>query len=274
MISHGLKESTGTAAEERKKEDEEELVNLLHAINCDEVSVQTAIRLGRKSGEHDAKLRPVKLVVSSESQKEKVLTRAKNLRLLKDRSLDKVFVHQDLTPKQRLQRTRQGAKATTKERRKESVHRTREDSNKERLNSQGGLSAGCNIKLKCWYTNANSLVGKMSEFRERTAGKDIIGVTETWANEGINDAELAIDGYNLFRRDRGTGRGGALILYVNERLLAAEDTAPTLSNLKEALWCNVETQGRKLLVGLCYRSPSSCDANDESLIDMLEIGGY
>jgi len=31
---------------------------------------------------------------------------------------------------------------------------------------------------------------------------DIIGVTETWANEGLLDSELAVEGYDLFWRDR------------------------------------------------------------------------
>ena len=39
--------------------------------------------------------------------------------------------------------------------------------------------------LKCWYTNACSLVNKMSELRERVQNEvyDIIGISETWAND-------------------------------------------------------------------------------------------
>ena len=44
----------------------------------------------------------------------------------------------------------------------------------------------------------------------------IIGVTESWANENIEDAEIGIDGYDLFRDDRPAGhKGGGVVLYVN-----------------------------------------------------------
>jgi len=54
------------------------------------------------------------------------------------------------------------------------------------------------------YTNACSLSGKMDELRSLiyTDNFDILAITETWANEEITDAELALDGYVLFRNDR------------------------------------------------------------------------
>ena len=42
----------------------------------------------------------------------------------------------------------------------------------------------------------------------------IIGITESWANTDITDAELGLTGYVLFRRDRIGRRGGRVILYV------------------------------------------------------------
>jgi len=36
-------------------------------------------------------------------------------------------------------------------------------------------------------------------------GLDISGITESWAHEGISNAELKIQGYNLFRKDRCRG---------------------------------------------------------------------
>lgn len=49
------------------------------------------------------------------------------------------------------------------------------------------------------YTNACSLPGKMDELRNLvyTENFDVIAVTETWVNEEITDAELALDGYVL-----------------------------------------------------------------------------
>ena len=48
----------------------------------------------------------------------------------------------------------------------------------------------------------------------------IIGITESWANTDITDAELGLTGYVMFRRDRMGRRGGGVILYVKESIQA------------------------------------------------------
>ena len=50
----------------------------------------------------------------------------------------------------------------------------------------------------------------------------IIGITESWANIDITDAELRLTGYVMFRRDRIGRRGGGVILYVKETNQAYE----------------------------------------------------
>ena len=100
VIIHGLKEPTSVAGEHRKKEDEDAIIDLLHHIRCDDVSVNPAIRLGKQQEGPDAKPRYIKVVFQSEIQKEKVLQNAKNLKVLRN-GLEKVFIHQDQTPKQR-----------------------------------------------------------------------------------------------------------------------------------------------------------------------------
>ena len=42
----------------------------------------------------------------------------------------------------------------------------------------------------------------------------IIGITESWTNINITDAELGLTGYVMFRKDRIGRRGGGVILYV------------------------------------------------------------
>jgi hypothetical protein len=102
-IIQGLPEPTGDDGVNRKKQDEERIIDMLHEIQCDDVSVNTVIRLGRLP-EADAKPRPVKIVLASEAQKEKVLSKAKNLKSKGSRGLDKIYIHQDRTPKQRRKR--------------------------------------------------------------------------------------------------------------------------------------------------------------------------
>ena len=48
---------------------------------------------------------------------------------------------------------------------------------------------------------------------------DIIGVTESWADERTADEEIAIDGYEMFRRDRMLDiKGGGALLYIRSSL--------------------------------------------------------
>ena len=103
VIIHGLAEATGTDDDNGREQDDEAVLNLLHQMKCDTLSVQSVTRLGRKqSGEPNGKPRPVRLIMASEDQKETILTRAKNLRKIE--GMAKVFIHQDLTPKQRMKR--------------------------------------------------------------------------------------------------------------------------------------------------------------------------
>jgi len=107
VIVHGLQEVADDAgAGVGAGASEDQVVQLLHEIGCDDVSVEDAVRLGKKQDVSDSepKPRPLKLVLASEDQKDKILYRSKNLRGKKDKGLDKVFIHQDLTPKQRERR--------------------------------------------------------------------------------------------------------------------------------------------------------------------------
>ena len=61
--------------------------------------------------------------------------------------------------------------------------------------------------------NARSIVNKKSELNimvELLEDIDphIIGITESWANIDITNAELGLTGYVMFRRDRIGRRGG------------------------------------------------------------------
>ena len=110
----------------------------------------------------------------------------------------------------------------------------------------------------------------MSELREKRENSDIIGITESWANEVINDAELSIDGFNMFRRDRKCPRGGGVILYVKNNLEASLSEIMKDDKFEESLWCNIKLKDSNMLVGVCYRSPSSDQNNDIQLLELLD----
>jgi phage host-nuclease inhibitor protein Gam len=103
IIIHGLSESLSANGSSRCSEDNDHVMDMLNQINCPTVSVNSCIRLGKLPSDQTQKPRPLKIVLSSEDQKDRVLRYAKNLKGMGN-GLDKVFLHQDLTPKQRAHR--------------------------------------------------------------------------------------------------------------------------------------------------------------------------
>ena len=77
---------------------------------------------------------------------------------------------------------------------------------------------------RCVCLNAGSIVNKKNELNIMVEDIDphIIGITESWANIDITDAELGLTGYVMFRKDRIGRRGGGVILYVKESIQAYE----------------------------------------------------
>ena len=110
----------------------------------------------------------------------------------------------------------------------------------------------------------------MSEFRQRVTDHDVVGITETWENGNVGDAEITVDGFNIFRLDRKGTRGGGLALYIRDDLEATLNETLMNAEFKESIWCNVSLQCGNLLVGLCYRSPSSNDVNNDNLLKLLD----
>ena len=65
--------------------------------------------------------------------------------------------------------------------------------------------------------NARSIFNKINELTIQV-GKyksDIIFATETWLTENIPDEAIPIPGFNLFRKERPSGKGGGVAIYVN-----------------------------------------------------------
>jgi len=117
------------------------------------------------------------------------------------------------------------------------------------------------------------MLNKLDELRVGTQGYDVIGIVETWVQDQILDSELAIPGYSMYRLDRKQGSGvRGVILYVKDTLQSFLCTCICMmdTGFEESIWCKVKLLKSSLLVGLCYRSPSSCADNDNTLLTMLE----
>jgi len=101
IIVHGVKESNKSDPEERMADDCDTLQTVFHHMKCDTVNIQQVVRLGKRPNGDNEQPRPIKLVTDSEESKIKILKSTKNLRNLKEGVLSGIFMHQDLTPRER-----------------------------------------------------------------------------------------------------------------------------------------------------------------------------
>ena len=69
-----------------------------------------------------------------------------------------------------------------------------------------------------YLLNARSLIPKVDELTGLIYIKpvDIVAVTESWLPNEIENRLLQLNNYNLFRKDRTTGRGGGVCAYVKK----------------------------------------------------------
>ena len=109
----------------------------------------------------------------------------------------------------------------------------------------------------CVCLNARSIVNKKNELNIMVEDTDphMIGITESWANIDITDAELGLTGYVMFRKYRIGRRGGGVILYVKESIEAYVIKLEREADCDEAVWCKIVSGNSKLTIGLVYRSP-------------------
>ena len=72
-------------------------------------------------------------------------------------------------------------------------------------------------QLKCLYTNACNTSNKQEELESivQQENYDVVAITETWWDDSHNWS-AAMNGYELFRRDRQSRRGCGVALYVRE----------------------------------------------------------
>ena len=81
----------------------------------------------------------------------------------------------------------------------------------------------------------------------------VIGVTETWMDNTINDSEVEIENYNLERRDRNRNGGGVCIFVRSDISYNLRDDLPVLKDL-ESIWIDIMIpKSKPLVICVCYR---------------------
>ena len=128
--------------------------------------------------------------------------------------------------------------------------------------------------------NARSILPKMNCLKLFVAKNDldIVMVTETWGRKAVSDAELALQGYRLFRRDREDRRGGGVAIYCRESLRPGPCGDVNLFGFDEVVGCTIPLRnGENLLVLCIYKAPNCtpdlCDSLNK-LLKQVAWGSY
>ena len=109
------------------------------------------------------------------------------------------------------------------------------------------------------YCNARSLRYKTSELSACAASicADIIGVSETWLNDAIDDESVSIPDLNIVRCDRPSRTGGGCCLYIRDNI-----NYKKLSELKtdtiSILTVMVQYPMKNVTLSIVYHPPN-CD---------------
>ena len=93
----------------------------------------------------------------------------------------------------------------------------------------------------------------------------ILGLSETWLDSSVTDAEVSVACYATYRRDRGS-RGGGVLVYVTDKCRSRKRKDLEEDGV-EILWVEVRLNRRTLLLGNMYRPPNT----NSSVLDSLEL---
>ena len=122
-------------------------------------------------------------------------------------------------------------------------------------------------EIKCVCLDARSIINKKNELDIMVdeIKPHIIGITVSWANNDITDAELGLEGYVMFRKDRMVRRGEGVLLYIKETIPAYEVQLQEEADCKEAIWCKLVTGHTTVTIGVVYRCPNITKQNNEKI---------
>ena len=124
-----------------------------------------------------------------------------------------------------------------------------------------------------FVSNVMSLAPKVDELRHvaKYANLDLVCITESWLKSHIHDIVVALESYNIIRRDRTETELGGVCVYIKNAIkFAVVDDLEDPSF--EMLWIQISPTRlprgySSILLGTFYHQPS---ANDSSFLEYLE----
>nr|VZI44566.1 unnamed protein product [Spirometra erinaceieuropaei] len=291
LIIQGLPESRASASKERVSADLQLFQCLLNELlrPNEEVSVLKAFRLGKRSidiSEH-SRPRPLKIVLANQEQVGLILSRRFRIKDI-NRGVFSAGLHTGRENK--TSTISSGTENKVAEWRDGSCDLQQPDSATPSPNpldrtdpdegtvaSLNGITSGIiikrpkTLKLTFFYTNVQIILPKLDELKIRICdlSPDIVSLTETWLSENVDDRELMLPGFQLFRRGRRERQGGGVVTYVKHGLLVSEKTEQFACSA-ETIWLTIRVPGsHSLEVLTVYRPPRSDPEADARLLEEL-----
>ena len=121
------------------------------------------------------------------------------------------------------------------------------------------------------HINIRSIVNKTEQMEHLLSDSniDIVGVSESWLTHSSSTAAISIPGYNVFRKDRETGRGGGILIYVRDKFKCELIRWPKEVNV-ECIGLNISLSSAMYFTVICvYRPPSAKDVFYDHLKTIL-----
>ena len=121
--------------------------------------------------------------------------------------------------------------------------------------------------------NARSLLSKLNAVKALaiSSNPDVILITETWLTESVRSEQISIPGYQTFRCDRSSRRGGGCLAYTKVSLFAELFHHPTLDRINDSIWLSIPALNQELIIGCIYIPPNRILRDLQLLIDSFNL---
>ena len=132
--------------------------------------------------------------------------------------------------------------------------------------------------LNIVYTNLDGISNKTGELSNivHSYKPDIICLTETKTSASdANDHLYDCEHFEVFRKDRVIQRapGGGVSILVNKKFNVSDFNVSVLNDhhFEDSVWCEIKCEGKPIIVGVVYRTPSSSRENNDLLLDLFTV---
>ena len=120
------------------------------------------------------------------------------------------------------------------------------------------------------HYNITSVMNKIDLIGAELNNFSVICLTETWLNDHTANDSISLDGYKLYRRDRGGDNHGGICVYTEDNVFSRRRNDLELPNI-ECIWIEITVHHRKFLLGTFYRPPNPPAQTLSSIEDSIGL---